>query len=226
MEKLYFLRHGEAKSNVEGHTGGYATGLTDEGKAQAQKISGLIAEHKIDKIVTSNMLRAQQTAIRVKEGIESPIPIERDHRLQEISLGKNNNTPYSELPKDFVTNAKEYSAETLQDVYTRASHVMNDLKKDSSGNILVVAHGLILEALTYCACNDKLDKEKFREHLTGMGNVAFGVIDMGLPQAERKVELISNEYGQDKDKQRAKMMPAVDALPERKPNKKVDPNLR
>ena len=64
MGNIIFLRHGQAKNNVEkilaGRTSGFP--LTDEGISQAEYAAGLLARMDISAIYSSPIQRAEDTA--------------------------------------------------------------------------------------------------------------------------------------------------------------------
>lgn len=87
LSTLFFLRHGQAKNNVErilaGRTNGYP--LTDVGIKQAENIGDFIKPLKISRIYCSPIERAEHTAkiVAKKAGLEAII----DERLTEIDMG-------------------------------------------------------------------------------------------------------------------------------------------
>jgi probable phosphoglycerate mutase len=87
LSTLFFLRHGQAKNNVErilaGRTSGYP--LTDVGIKQAENIGNFIKPLKISRIYCSPIERAEHTAkiVAKKSGLEAII----DERLTEIDMG-------------------------------------------------------------------------------------------------------------------------------------------
>ena len=64
MDKIiYFLRHGEAESNVGGFFGGQCdVPLTEKGRAQAAATAPLFSDVKFDKVYCSTLGRAMDTA--------------------------------------------------------------------------------------------------------------------------------------------------------------------
>lgn len=84
---LLFLRHGQAKNNVErilaGRTEGYP--LTDVGVSQAENIGDFLKPFNISEIYSSPIQRAEQTSQIVAKtlGLEYTV----DERLTEIDMG-------------------------------------------------------------------------------------------------------------------------------------------
>lgn len=92
-----FLRHGQARNNVErilaGRTKGYP--LTDLGIKQAEKISEFLEPFHISAIYSSPVERAQQTAGIVAKRLK--LDYEIDERLTEIDMGILSGMPYEEM---------------------------------------------------------------------------------------------------------------------------------
>jgi 2,3-bisphosphoglycerate-dependent phosphoglycerate mutase len=92
-----FLRHGQAKNNVErilaGRTKGFP--LTELGNHQAEKIGDFLKPFNISKIYCSPIERAEQTAkiVANKVGLNCTI----DERLTEIDMGTFSGMHYDEM---------------------------------------------------------------------------------------------------------------------------------
>ena len=97
MSLFLFLRHGQAKNNVErilaGRTKGFP--LTDIGVKQAENIGDFLKPFKISKIYCSPIERAEQTAkiVANKMGLNWAI----DERLTEIDMGTFSGMHYDEM---------------------------------------------------------------------------------------------------------------------------------
>ncbi|MGI0086654.1 MAG: histidine phosphatase family protein [Nitrosotalea sp.] len=82
-----FLRHGQAKNNVEQVLAGRTTGypLTDQGIKQAEKIADFLKPFNITAIYSSPIERAEQTTSIVAKKLGLGYSI--DERLTEIDMG-------------------------------------------------------------------------------------------------------------------------------------------
>jgi probable phosphoglycerate mutase len=84
--RVVLLRHGRTAWNAERRFQGQADPpLDDTGRAQAYEVAALLASLRPAVIVTSDLLRAAQTALPLGE--ITGVPIVTDPRLRERSLG-------------------------------------------------------------------------------------------------------------------------------------------
>ena len=73
---IYIFRHGQTVWNAEGRPQGqheYPVPLTMEGREQAQKLADKLKDKKIKLIVSSDLLRAQQTGEIVAQALRVPL---------------------------------------------------------------------------------------------------------------------------------------------------------
>lgn len=164
--KLYFLRHGETKPNLDKvYTDDVsAIVLTDRGVAQAQA-AGLYAQTLgLTRIIASPQERAIQTA-RIVAGAAglNEQQIISDIRLHEIRVGDLAGTPTRGL-RGFLEHQAQPDGDTqvepVADVYTRLRSFIASLAGYPADNVLLVGHsgsGLILQGLL---TNDTIDLEQ------------------------------------------------------------------
>ena len=83
--KLYVIRHGESETNkAKCWTGWVDALLTDKGRSDAERAGQIIGQIKFDKVFSSDLIRARETATIALRGMEH----EPDILLREINLGK------------------------------------------------------------------------------------------------------------------------------------------
>lgn len=151
---ITLLRHGEATHNVTGTASldpEGKHGLTEKGRAQVAEAAEKLRACRIDKIYTSPIRRARETAALVAKtlGLREE-DIVCDARLQEFDFGELNEKPL----KEFVAyrDAHAYSTalpggESYQDVKNRVGAFLYEVDAlNTNQNILAVTHGAVFEA--------------------------------------------------------------------------------
>lgn len=156
---IYLVRHGEtdwnAEKKIQGHTD---IALNQNGRKQAKELANTIAHLKIDKIISSDLLRARETAEIVNEEINKRVSF--DTRIKEVGFGLlegikiENITP--KLWDTYNLNPEVIEAESKEHVFERVKEFFDELQF-SKDNILIVTHGGILRMIMYYSKN----KEKF-----------------------------------------------------------------
>lgn len=149
---IYFVRHGESEANVRKVFAGQEDDslLTNEGIKQAKATAQEIKKEgiKIDKIISSPLKRARETAeiISRKLGLDtSEIIIE--NRIIEYDMGSLSGTPWHTISSAILVNAE--NAEDPELFRNRVCSCVRELSKLSK-NTLLVSHagvGRILETV-------------------------------------------------------------------------------
>lgn len=128
--------------------------LSTEGEKRAEELCNIEELDNVDRIFTSNSVRAIATAKYLAE--KNNIKIELDKRIDERIFGVET---LNDLPKDFNKlsfdnkNFKMKSGESFNEVDSRFINFINDLlEQDSNKNVLVI-HGLILLSYLETICD-------------------------------------------------------------------------
>ena len=142
--KLYVVRHGQTQWNLENKVCGRTDlPLTELGKEQACKLAQRTKELHIDRIVSSPLLRARQTAAPTAE--QFGLTIEVDVRLIEQDYGIYEGV--DRFDEGFLNNKRHFAfrypgGESMMDVAYRVYSLLEDLKQDQdSRGILLLCHG-------------------------------------------------------------------------------------
>jgi broad specificity phosphatase PhoE len=178
MQKIYFVRHGESQANLlKLFAGQTETPLTSEGKHQAYSAGRSIKKGaiKIDKIVSSTLTRARDSAEIIAEEIGYPIEeiissflfLERDYGILE-------NSPRSEF---FSSHSYEDldnvpGVETIEQLHKRAKKAYKFLKSLEEDNILIVGHSGFFKSLVGVIEGNLLSKE----YVSPFGSVINGQV--------------------------------------------------
>jgi len=97
LGSVIFLRHGQAKNNIERILTGRTPGipLTEKGIEQAEKAAKFLEHMNISAIYSSPIERAKHTAEIV--GKHNSLDVIIDERLIELDMGKFTGVPYDEI---------------------------------------------------------------------------------------------------------------------------------
>jgi len=150
LKNLYLCRHGESEYNekriIQGHID---TFLTPKGTFQARLAGEHLKKYKIDKIYTSDLRRAYQTATVIGDilGIEPIV----DKRIREMSFGQWEGKAYETIYKDHIEDWNNWlknpvacplpSQEDFLEFGKRLKDFLSYIKTEKEENILVVGHG-------------------------------------------------------------------------------------
>lgn len=160
---ILLIRHGETAWNAERRLQGHLDiPLNAEGERQAALLAGALAAESIDAVVSSDLMRARQTAQAVAR--IKGLPLREDERLRERGYGGFEGLLYSEIeqrfPREFAAwqardvdarlPAGRNRAETFRDFFARATGAILALAADAAtttpgGTLALVAHGGVLE---------------------------------------------------------------------------------
>lgn len=156
--KLYFVRHGQSEANILKivYNRGDKYGLTEKG---VEEVKGLVREFKeikFDKIFTSPLLRAKQTAGIIAEALK--LDYEITDSLREFDVGILNGTgdeksfqlEHEIMQTWMVQNnwdARIEAGENYYDVKERFLNLIDQIKTKEYENIILVSHGGILQCM-------------------------------------------------------------------------------
>ena len=153
MTELILVRHGQTESNLKKLLQGQSDGaLTDKGREQARMIALVLKNKSIDKITSSPLIRAKETAEEIAkyhnlQVIENPI-------LREWNCGTLDGLPAEELFKARekagvpISEFRPDGGETLIEVHQRASQFLDEINTKHGGLCVVVcSHGDFLRML-------------------------------------------------------------------------------
>ena len=158
--EIYIVRHGETVWNANNLLQGSTDiELNEYGRALAGETGENLETVKFDKIYSSPLIRAYETACLIRG--HRNIPIIRDERLRELCFGVNEGKNFSELLKDestpfchFFKRPELYQApekgETLEQICDRAAEFMQEViepQKDRLERVMIVAHGAMNKAI-------------------------------------------------------------------------------
>jgi 2,3-bisphosphoglycerate-dependent phosphoglycerate mutase len=178
MPKLILLRHGESQWNLENRfTGWVDVPLSPKGEEEARIAGQYLKELPIDKVYTSVLQRAINTARIALEAAGKPaLPTERDQALNERHYGDLQGLNKAETAAQYGDEQvkiwrRSYDVpppgeqgESLKDTAARTlpyfqANILPEIK--AGKNVLVTAHGNSLRSIVMDL--DKLTREQVLE---------------------------------------------------------------
>lgn len=140
--KVYIIRHGESETNLKKQWTGWANvHLTKAGKAQAQKAGERLKNIRFDKIFTSDLVRAIETATNALPDYS----YETSELLREINVGELSCNPLSCITDDERhIIAKDgyviFNGESKTDFTNRIRKFMRELEMLDCENVAIFTH--------------------------------------------------------------------------------------
>ena len=146
---LTLVRHGQTAANAQNLLQGHVNHPLDEvGLAQVSLLGGALQKiAPVSRVVASPLLRAQQTAQAITQGLSQHIEVETDPRWIELNYGDFDGQPVSSVsPEQWATwrtdeHFRPPHGETLAELSVRVHEAIDALLADSvSAHIVVVSH--------------------------------------------------------------------------------------
>ncbi|MEK3724747.1 histidine phosphatase family protein [Paenibacillus sp. FSL H8-0034] len=147
MATITFVRHGNTDFNLEKRAQGHMHNpLNETGRKQAAAVAQRLTEEQWDILVSSDLLRAKETAEIISSALGMPIS-QYDTRLREIYRGQVEGTTEEERiekwGKDWIL--LDLNEESHESVRERGMSFVNDIAEHYPGKkILVISHGFLI----------------------------------------------------------------------------------
>jgi broad specificity phosphatase PhoE len=150
--KIYLVRHGESTGNLNrtfcGHTD---VELTPNGVMQAQNMAKLFENIDVEKIYSSPLKRAHNTAMEISK-IKN-MDIEVNDLLKEINFGVFEGLKWDEIEEKYPEDAKKSIVNNINFEYKNGENYNDVLKRvtkffqDFTDNSIIVAHGALIRII-------------------------------------------------------------------------------
>ncbi|NJO28598.1 MAG: histidine phosphatase family protein [Richelia sp. SL_2_1] len=159
--RLLLVRHGETDWNQQNkYQGQTDIPLNENGKLQSQKVADFFKDVSIDKVFSSSLLRAKQTAEIILQHHQN-VNLELNDGFKEIIHGLWEGKVEAEIEQEFPGGLQQWyetpeqvkmpNGESLQQVWQRTIEVYESILDTAFTNklnsILIVAHGVINQIL-------------------------------------------------------------------------------
>ena len=176
--QYFAMRHGQSKANVSGIvisdaiTGCSSYGLSATGREQVKH--SLQRPHGLDAdtlIISSDFLRAKETAELAHEILQCKASLEFDTQLRERFFGDWNLDCDDKYPLVWAEDSKdaEHSLWNVESVVSVANRVVEMVEKTDQRfidrKVVFVAHGDVLQILQTVFANQPLKSHRSLQHL-------------------------------------------------------------
>ena len=155
--RIFFIRHGKDDGNYRG--GWSNMPLIDEGKEQVKKLANFLAkkkdEYKIEKIISSVLLRTRQTTEIINQKLK--LPVEYTERLREMNNGKIAGMLNSEVEKIYPRlyyntlriDERYLGGESPIEFYNRIIRDFEEIVNENKEykNIMIVTHSGVINII-------------------------------------------------------------------------------
>jgi len=148
---LYLVRHGESEANAaQIYAGQVDSPLTERGRGQAEAVADALRELRVDRVVSSDLSRARDTASAIARRHLRAVECFRE--LREIDLGAMAGRPFEDARRAPSWTDDGFvqwpGGESLEAVLRRSLGAVDRLVAESPGqNIVIVGHGGVTRIL-------------------------------------------------------------------------------
>ena len=144
---FYFVRHGESEANAQQRFAGQTDSpLTDLGRLQAETVARALTAVRFDRIVSSDLSRARDTAVAIAR--PQGLRVETFRELREVDMGEAAGRDFEDARKhpdwspEYGNFLQWPGGESLEQAVARMTGLIDRLIHESPGaTICVVGHG-------------------------------------------------------------------------------------
>jgi 2,3-bisphosphoglycerate-dependent phosphoglycerate mutase len=153
--RVLLLRHAESANPLIFHGAESDVALSERGQRQADAVAEVLAAYKPDRLVSSGMRRARETAAPIARACGLTLEIEP--QLHERRVGALSGTPtqrtegvWPDTLKHWLSGDMDYApdgAESYNDIYGRVMPIWSRLTSGPGQTLVVVAHGIVCKVI-------------------------------------------------------------------------------
>jgi 2,3-bisphosphoglycerate-dependent phosphoglycerate mutase/probable phosphoglycerate mutase len=159
LRRLVLLRHGQTDCNIAGRMQGHLDSLlTEVGQAQAAAVAPELARLGPDRLISSDLRRAVDTAEAV--AVAANLPVKLDSRLRETHIGDWQGRTVAQVEQESPGAIAAWRSdpayrppggESRVEVVRRSRPVIDELDEEYADNpqgiVVMVAHGGVIAGL-------------------------------------------------------------------------------
>lgn len=165
---LYLVRHGQSVANLENrHSGWTQLPLTEQGFADARRVGERLIHIPFDRIYSSDLRRAIQTAQTALPGCEPiQLPLLRERSVGSLAERFVADC-FAELGETYIRcretlDFTPYGGENLEMQRDRARAFLRLLEADPCENVAAFSHEGLLGCMLEIVLNFELDRRRIR----------------------------------------------------------------
>lgn len=167
--RIYVIRHGESETNQRGcYTGWMQVNLTEKGYEDAKSIRPFLQNVTFDRVYTSDLIRAKQTAETALPGCT----YEESTLLREYGMGTIEGQPAATVTvknRDFTP----FGGENLELVRARVKEFMEEVTKTDAKNVAVFTHAGWMRTVASIILQTEITK-----NVLHCGNCAIAILEV------------------------------------------------
>lgn len=141
--KLYLIRHGQSETNLRKCFTGWAqVKLTEQGRADAVGVRPMLEKIRFDKIYSSDLIRAMETAeLAIPGCVYETTPL-----LREVGMGSLELQPIKEVEADMLANNTRelgyamYGGESKTELWQRAKDFLQLVASQNHKTVAAFSH--------------------------------------------------------------------------------------
>ena len=159
MKKIYFIRHGQSVANINKTHGGWADmPLTEQGRLDALRARKSLEGVKLDKVYSSDLIRAIDTQKIALPGVEG----ERTDLLREIDVGSIAGISFEQCAADYKDVYREsrencdfsaFGGESYADLCVRAKEFLSMVERSGYDSVAAFSHGGFIQTVLNLVCD-------------------------------------------------------------------------
>ena len=157
VDYLFVVRHGETKANEKGiEAGPLAYPLAKKGVKEVSFIAKALSDARVKAVYSSPVFRAVQTAKILARPHKLKVKT-----LEELTEAKIKPEFVGKLGRHHILENPDAYLETNNELLRRTAKAMDVIKREASGNAIVVSHGDVISALLEDVVERKVSTEKY-----------------------------------------------------------------
>ena len=192
--ELWLVRHGETEWNAEGRWQGQTdVQLSEMGREQARRLAARLEGERFDAVISSDLMRAHETARIVTSKLEGKPDVRLDRRWREIHVGALSGLTADEaLTRSLGRWSRPFEerypdGESRADMAIRVGHALTDLaQQHRAGRVIVFAHGGTIKSAFGVLLQDP--QSPFWTHFGPTANTAVSRFQVSLETTDDTTE--------------------------------------